>query len=470
MKATLVLNDKCVSWYEGGEIKHLSPGFIYVENKQLIFGEAAEQQSRSHPLNTHHGFWHRLSQDSFARPVVNCRHTADLVFVHLNHMFDSVDQQAGSEPSTLLLTPASYNESQLALLSGVARHSPFKPSWMMPIPLAVAGSQLPLNDVCLVVEQYQHCLSLSLVRQSTETLTCDNAQLLPDLGYFSVANKLLQAASDAFVSQTRYNPQQNAAWEQSLYGDLPRWLQLLNQRETVIPCHLQTDSKEITATLQALECLEELAPSLEKLKQQWLGVQQQFQDVPVLLAGNSQLIPGLKDIFSSQQVRVVEDQEIVSFASHYVSRLTEGAGAEDEQSVSLVRDIRLNLLPDVSGMVGGDLSHSPAQTSGGTFAGSPYWLSQGVARAISPAEGCRLGLADNTICDLSSSAATDQAHVQISATAQVEHVKGLTVQLNGKDVVPGVQLAPGDVLSLGEQQVTFIAVVHDVAVEHGSQA
>lgn len=473
MRTALLLNDKRIAWYEDGREKYASPGFIYAEKQGLHFGERAEQQSRLHPLNTHHGFWHRLSQDPFSRPVVNCRHAADLVFAHLNNMFESGKSEDDAEQQTLLLTPASYNESQLALLSGVARHSQFRPAWMMPIPLAVVGSQLPDAEVCVVVEQYQHGLTLSLIRQQQHALICDNAQQLPDLGYYSMTNKLLQAASDAFVAQTRYNPQQNAAWEQSLYDDLPRWLRLLNQRETVIPCQIQTGNQEISATLQAVDCMDELAPSLEKLQQQWQGVKQDFGDVPVLLAGNSHLIPGLVDIFATQQVKIVEDHEVISFASGYVSRLASDTDSEGDQSVSLVKDIRLALLAMSDKSANTEKNHFTGQAeakSSCPFGSAVYWLAHGVARAVSSEAGCRLGLIGNVVSDLSSVTDINQAHVKISGSARVEKINGLTAQLNGRDVMPGAQLMPGDVLSLGEQQVTFIAVENDIAVDHGSQA
>ncbi len=472
MRTALLLNDKRIAWYEDGHEKYASPGFIYAEKQGLHFGERAEQQSRVHPLNTHHSFWHRLSQDRFSRPVVNCRHAADLVFAHLSDMFESGKSGDATGQSALLLTPAGYSESQLALLSGVARHSQFQPAWMMPIPLAVVGSQLPDTELCVVVEQYQHGLTLSLIRQQQHALVCDNAQLLPDLGYFSMSNKLLQAASDAFVAQTRYNPQQNAAWEQSLYDDLPRWLTLLSQRETVIPCQLQTDSQQVSATLQALDCMDELAPSLEKLHQQWQGIKQDFDNVPVLLAGNSHLIPGLMDIFATQQVKVVGDHEIVRFASDYVSRLSSDVEPGSERSVSLVKNIHKTLLARTGNGAPAEQEHfsGGSALSSGSFSSGVYWLYRGVARSVSPDRGCRLGLIGSVVSDLSSATDTNQAHVRISGTATVEKISGLSAQLNGRDVAPGAQLVPGDVLSLGEQQVTFIAVEHDVAVEHGSQA
>ena len=470
MRTALLLNDKRIAWYENGVERQASPGFIYTDKKALRFGEDAEEQSRLHPLNTHHTFWHRLSQDPFSRPVVNCRHAADMVFAHLNALFESGQLETNTEQQALLLTPANYNELQLALLSGVARHSQFKPRWMMPIPLAAAASQKPDAEICIVVEQYQHGLTLSLIRQQQQVLQFDNVQLLPDLGYFSVANKLIQAASDAFVAQTRYNPQQNAAWEQSLYDDLPRWLMLLHQQETVIPCQLHTGSQEVSATLQALECLDELAPSLEKLQQQWQGLKREYNDVPVLLAGNSHLIPGLREVFVEHPVQVVNDQAITQFATEYVSGLDSNAAEKDRESVALVRNVHLTPLAMAA------TNNDPAQvrkTNGAespanAFAGTPYWLSQGVARSISPDQGCCLGLVGNVVRHLATGEESNQAHVKISGEARIANIHGLTAKLNGQRAEIGNQLKPGDVLSLDEQQVTFITVEHGMAGDHGS--
>lgn len=473
MRTALLLNDKRIAWYENGEERQVSPGFIYTDKKALRFGEAAEQQSRLHPLNTHHTFWHRLSQDTFARPVVNCRHAADMVFAHLNALFESGQAEANTEQQALLLTPANYNESQLALLSGVARHSQFKPRWMMPIPLAAAASQNPDAERCIVVEQYQHGLTLSLIRRQEQILQFDNVQLLPDLGYFSVANKLIQAASDAFVAQTRYNPQQNAAWEQSLYDDLPRWLTLLHQQETVIPCQLHTGSQEVSASLQALDCLDELAPSLEKLQQQWQGLKKEFNDVPVLLAGGSHLIPGLRDVFAEHSMQVVNDQTITRFAAQYVSSLDSGNAEDaekDKASVALVRNIHLT--PSAMSASNNDQAQvrkaNGAESPAIAFAGTPYWLCHGVARSISPDQGCCLGLAGNVVSHLAPGEESNQAHVTISGAATIANIHGLTAKLNGQRANIGDQLKPGDVLSLGDQQVTFIAVEHDMAGDHGS--
>lgn len=466
MKTALLLNDKRITWYEHGKEHHASPGFIYTDKKALHFGYTAEQQSRLHPLNTHHTFWHRISQDPFPRPVVNCRHAADMVFAHLNALFDSAESVNGEEQSALLLTPANYNESQLALLSGVARHSRFKPGWMIPIPLAVAASQVPDADACVVVEQYQHGLTLSLIRKRQQAMILDSVQMLPDLGYFSVANKLIQAASDAFVEQTRYNPQQNAEWEQSLYDDLPRWLTLLHQRETVISCQLQTANQEIAVSLQAIEFMDELTPSLEKLQQQWQGLKQEFSGAPVLLAGNSHLIPGVMDIFTAHPVNVVEDSHITRFATDYVSGLDHD---DDDAAVALVRDIHLDLLPAAQSSVGMNSSQATGSPSvSQALTGETYWLCQGIARPVPSDQGCCLGVVGDAVTSLAPGAENSQPHVKISGTATIERVAGISAQLNGQQVQSGAQLHPGDVINLGQHQVTFIAVAHDMAGENGS--
>lgn len=473
MKTALLLNDKRITWYENGEEHHASPGFIYTDRKALHFGRDAEQQSRLHPLNTHHTFWHRISQDPFPRPVVNCRHAADMVFAHLNALFEAGTVESETQQAALLLTPANYNESQLALLSGVAGHSRFKPNWMMPIPLAAAASQMPDAEACVVVEQYQHGLTLSLIRKGQQAMVLDSVQLLPDLGFFSVANKLIQVASDAFVEQTRYNPQQNAEWEQSLYDDLPRWLALLNQRETVISCQLQAGNQTVSASLQTIEIMDELAPSLEKLQQQWLGLKQGAEGVSVLLAGDSHLIPGMMEVFAEHPVNIVPDRNITRFAASYVSKLDSD---DEDTAVALVRDIHLDVLAETSSdftsetlseTSAGKTSHTsrPAQLP---TEGDIHWLCQGVARPIDPEQGCCLALVGGEVTELAPGAEVVQPHVKISALAMLERVEGLSAQLNGQEVQAGKPLKPGDVLTLGKNQVTFILVVHGMAGENGS--
>ena len=79
----LEFNDAGLRLSDASGILLSSPGYAYVNAKEIEFGERARKRSKVNPLSSYNQFWHKLSLDPFSKPVGNFRHNADIAFSHL---------------------------------------------------------------------------------------------------------------------------------------------------------------------------------------------------------------------------------------------------------------------------------------------------------------------------------------------------------------------------------------------------
>lgn len=291
--AVLELNDHELGLYDQSGLIVSSPGYVLVHGKQPVFGQEAAGQSRLHPVSTNNEFWHRLGMTPLSRPLAHFRHHADIAYGHLMHLA----QASGYDGEVILSVPGSFSREQLAVLSGVIRHSPFKPVAMMD---AALGSLLARPELSQVIyaDLQLHQLSLSRLLVRDGQVRRDAFAAVPGAGWTHLANAMVQAVTDAFIAQSRFNPQHSAHWEQSLYNELPDWLQQFRAGHQEVLAQIQTDKQVVQARVSVSDVLEALAPAFHKIAQQLEQLLQSDSDAGVsdiVLSQRAALIPGLQD-------------------------------------------------------------------------------------------------------------------------------------------------------------------------------
>lgn len=286
-KAVLEINDHAMSLYNSDGLLFSSPGFVLANGKQLQFGQKAIEQSRIHPVNTNNEFWYRLGMAPLPRPLAHFRHYADVAHGHLLHLAE----QSGFEGDVVIAVPASFNREQLAVLSGVVRHSPFNALAIMDAAL-VAANQLPENESLVYVDLQLHQLSFTRLASENGQVRRDAFAVVPGAGSIAISNTLVQVVNDAFIAQSRFNPQHSAQWEQQLYNELPLWLQQFDEGRQEILVKIDTDNAAVQARVGVSDVLEALQPTLRKIAQHFAQFAGQ-SPAPVMLSGRASLIPGM---------------------------------------------------------------------------------------------------------------------------------------------------------------------------------
>jgi hypothetical protein len=102
----------------------------------------------------------------------------------------------------------------------------------------------------------------------------------------------VQVVTDAFIAQSRFNPQHSALWEQHLYNELPNWLQQFQSGQQEILVEIKTGTDTVHARVGVSDVLDALQATFQKIAQHFV----QFvahATVPVVLSDRAALIPGL---------------------------------------------------------------------------------------------------------------------------------------------------------------------------------
>lgn len=302
-RAVLELNDHQLGLYNHNGLMFSSPGYVLVNGKHVAFGQQAAEQSRLNPLGTNNEFWHRLGMAPLTRPVAHFRHYADVAHGHLLHLA----QESGFEGEIVIAVPASFSREQLAVLTGVLRHSPFKPVAMMDAALVSASHQLAAGSELIYVDVQLHQLSLTRLHTDGSAVRRDAVSVVPGAGWTGISNILVQTATEAFVAQSRFNPQHSAAWEQQLYNQIPLWLQHFYGGDQELIARVQTDKNNVQARISLSDVLDALEPVFQKVAQHAA----RFiinPSVPVMLSGRAALIPGLQQCLQASNHNVSAEQ------------------------------------------------------------------------------------------------------------------------------------------------------------------
>ncbi|MBC55263.1 MAG: hypothetical protein CMQ34_15655 [Gammaproteobacteria bacterium] len=287
--AVLELNDHAINLYQDGDLVSSSPGFVLNLGGQTQFGQSAAEQSRLHPVNTHNEFWHRLSMTPLTRPLAHYRHNADIAHAHLMHIAETSD----FEGDVVIAVPGSFTREQLAILGGVVGQSPFRAAAMMDAGVFYALSHMPGQTRLVFADLQLHQFSLTLLAEDQSRVRRESTAVVQGAGWSNVANALVQVINDAFIQQSRFNPQHSAFWEQHLYNELPDYLQQIRAGQGDFVVSITTDKTTHQARVSVADLVDSLQPVFRRITQQ-LQLLLGDSTAPVLMSERAAIIPGLE--------------------------------------------------------------------------------------------------------------------------------------------------------------------------------
>lgn len=216
----LELNDTGLRLADATRVYGVEPGFASIEGGDVVVGEAARRRARLQPRLSHARYWYQLDQLSLDRTLGQARSTADLAYWQLCQV------RAAAEGAPLLLAvPSSFEPDQLGLLLGLCQAAEVGAVGLVDSAVAAAAAGAPCGTL-LHVDLQLHRVWLTRLEVGDEVRR-GNGNDLTKPGLMAVWDAAAQVIADAFVRQTRFDPQHSAATEQLLYDALPGWLQRL---------------------------------------------------------------------------------------------------------------------------------------------------------------------------------------------------------------------------------------------------
>jgi hypothetical protein len=191
-----------------------SPGFANIAGPVPVFGEAARSQARQHPRHSFNQFWSQLSLDPLIIKNKHFRHAADLAYSHL----DSLTKTLNLDQGVVLGVPSNYSRAQLSVLMGVVKQCAFNAVGLVDLTLLqAAGSPA---EACVIIDLQLHQAVLTSFRKTGGHLVKDRVVQIPFAGLLALQDAWVNMITDAFIRQSRFDPQRDAESEQYIANQL----------------------------------------------------------------------------------------------------------------------------------------------------------------------------------------------------------------------------------------------------------
>jgi hypothetical protein len=152
---------------------------------------------------------------------------------------------------------------------------------------------------------------------------------VPGVGWSNLADSLAQLVTDAFIQQSRFNPQHNARWEQTLYDNLPRWLSQETE-DNNLQLDIQTDSARYQASVSRASVVAQLRPFYRRITEHLRELEGHgATDGALLMTERMAALPGMRSSFDAMgalKQDTVSSDALVRACLRYQDQLLNGAG------------------------------------------------------------------------------------------------------------------------------------------------
>ena len=206
-----------------------SPGFAFLQNNHLIIGKDAQSRARLNPRLYTNRFWDELSAEPLKQPGLEGKNNAELAYMHLSKIWDAVKKQ-GDE--LVVAVPGFFTQNQLGLILGIAKELSIPIKGFMPSALAASTRPYP-NCLLFHLDIYLHRIEVTFLEQNDHLLQ-KNSETLSGKGLSFLYSEWAKAVADEFVRTTRFDPFDQAIYDQELHRRLPRALRKLQVNPSIV--------------------------------------------------------------------------------------------------------------------------------------------------------------------------------------------------------------------------------------------
>ena len=236
---------------DSGLVGNASPGYVLLDRRRFISGEAAAAQARLRPRFVSHRHWDLLSRQFAGRPFPRGLSHADLVHAHLSQywevLLDTLHTTTASA-SVLLAVPASYSLDQLSLLLGITRAAEIPVTGLVDSALA-ASVGTPLDGPTLHLDIRLHRAVWTVLEPGGHVARTRVASV-ESAGLQSFRSAWVHRVAEHFVRETRLDPLHRGATEQTLYDQLDDWASEV-ERAGAAPLSIGTAEQERTVEISS---------------------------------------------------------------------------------------------------------------------------------------------------------------------------------------------------------------------------
>lgn len=220
----LEANDAGIALARGGEVLCRQPGVALVDGREVLFGDDALAKARLRPRQAHNEFWQRLNADPVTPPGRGVANQADLVYLHLVAIKETLNLPADSAVDVVVAAPSTASAAQLSLLLGIAGEAGFKVRAFVDAAVA-AASTLDLPAACRLVDVSLHratvtALALEKDEDGAPRIRRGAVDEVPAAGLAPLMEGWIDAVADRFVETTRFDPLRVAATEQQVFDQV----------------------------------------------------------------------------------------------------------------------------------------------------------------------------------------------------------------------------------------------------------
>lgn len=325
------LNDGAIKVGDQSGVVASSPGFALVVGDQLVLGDLAEQQARLHPTKSYNKYWHELSMEPLNHGN-HLRHNADIAFAHLLHLAEIGE----IDSDVVLAVPGSFSAQQLAILLGLAKHSPINTIGVVDSGI-VAAVAAGATGPSLYVDFQLHQVVVTKLVLRNGLLTSESVIQIPGVGKQNFINLMMQQATDLFIEQCRFNPQHNAEYEQLLYNQLPLWLRQYDDSQTNLVLELKTSDSLHIAKMPKEGLITSLQNHYRKINQE-LEPLLRDQSSSLILDQSLASLPGyMNSLPDCKSVQVSQENSVINACVDHADKIVTSGG-----EIHLVRSLAVS--------------------------------------------------------------------------------------------------------------------------------
>ncbi|WP_221030533.1 hypothetical protein [Actomonas aquatica] len=347
------------------ELDGLWPAFAAWDGSKLVFGRAAEAQSRLHPRATSHVFWEHLSlapSDLQGPPRVPAY--SELAYAFLSEFWREVVERVGQPERVALAMPGQLMGESGGDNPGMGMILAMARDLGMPLTSISGLSISSLNDVestaglssgrLLYLDLHLHSAAMSLLSTDGEGKMLRRRHLrLPRLGYIPLMQGLLRTMGNRFLKATAFDVTAQRELEQAFY-DQTREQLLAASGGADVRYSISTATRVHQAAFPREALLRDLAP----LEQGWAEAAVKFlrdasltpKDVTVVISSRGRLLPGLDDAFGQRGFKHITQLKVGAAARGAARFAAELSPCADVTEVPVINEVALAR----GGAAGGD--------------------------------------------------------------------------------------------------------------------
>ena len=431
------LNDAGVQLGLDGNPIRTSPGYAVLNDNDLMVGERAAGNTKLLPRWTNSRFWSQLTTAPMQGGTSQIRHHADLAFSHLEELWRPISDRA---TQAIFVVPGYYSAENLSLLLGMAKECGIPVQGVVDSSVLVA-SNLPLRRNILHLDIHLHSITLTRLGNTDGSLIRQEVTVVLETGLSTLLDRWANIIANQLIQTTRFDPMHDAESEQLLFDLLPAWIMGLS-KENMHSFSINTSSAEHSVAISNENLLRACAPLYPQIVQAIRSEIPAGEISSLLLSHHFRGFPGLEaslQLIPEIEVTELHESKIIGSAHLHRAQILSSSDSAITQVLQLETGEQAESTTSATGQVPTHL----------LWQDKAFAISRGLKLPVDLSAGPLGG--GETACSI---------YVR-NGELILEQDGSQQLTINGNATENTKILRSGDVLNLGNHQLTLITVLTD---------